>query len=752
MNKRIAIIMLLSVAFTCPAQQKVSRPFEYSGWSEAQYKSYIKTSMYVEMLDGVRIAVDVFLPAEGPADAPKCFPTVFQFTPYGRAFAIPEKVGGIQKLKMKIGVGTTSDILDRANCHDAMYGSNDYIVRNLLSHGYAYVCGDVRGTGASTGVKIDFMPQIGTDGAAVIDWIAQQPWSDGKVGMFGGSYLGYSQLVIAAQKPAALKCIFPEVVAFDGYSSEIRPGGCFVSLYASEDLQRFYELNYYRPDEYIYPTAPALDEDGDGDYADEIPIDINGNGTFLDDYNYPDDPNDEPQYADGQKRRHVYFLLSKEHLQNYPYNNIGNLGTYIDQPITLGTMTATPYEVSPSAAVPAIMESGIAVYNHGSWMDDFIRGTTELFCTMQGANPSKMTIDPGYHETESPFWKYCGESEKKGIKAYGVELLRFYDRWLKGIPNGIDTEPPVYIYNMNGDGWRFENEWPLKRQQRTDFYMSADHSLNTHTPITEGYDKYLIDTKHNSSWESSWYDYGVSRWVMCAVGKTCSHSHHKGYVGGGEWQFVVGADDYQYRCQHQVDRCPHHIERCAAQYFGILGVETLPYGPAKPTWSDARNGRLGRLRRTHYGTRCLAGAEHLVALVLSAQAHLGLHHILGLLRGGQCHNHYHPGDGQIAKRRFLRLHQRGHHKAVGVGRAVLHPVLEGGQPGEGHTDEVHQVVACESHRQGESAKQNDQAEYVHPRNDEEERNECRHAEYAEQQHPRVLHNPRLRLVADKRSA
>ena len=161
-----------------------------------------------------------------------------------------------------------------------------------------------------------------------------------------------------------------------------------------------------------------------------------------------------------------------------------------------------------------------------------------------------------------------------------------------------------------------------------------------------------------------------------AVGKTCSHSHHKGYVGGGEWQFVVGADDYQYRCQHQIDRCPHHIERCAAQYFGILGVETLPYGPAKPTWSDARNDRLGRLRRTHYGTRCLAGAEHLVALVLSAQAHLGLHHILGLLRGGQCHNHYHPGDGQIAKRRFLGFHQGVHHKCVGVGGSVLHPVLE----------------------------------------------------------------------------
>lgn len=509
-----------SLSLATTSTEQVSEPFNYSGYSTAEYTSYTKTSQYVEMSDGTKIAVDIYLPSGGP-ELEEGYPVVFQYTPYGRAFTIPEEQNLIDKIKMKIGVGTADNTIDRANSHDTVYGSSDTIVQTLLSYGYAYVCADVRGTGASYGVKIDFMPEIATDGKELIDWIAAQEWSDGNVGMFGGSYLGYTQLVTAGEKPEALKAIFPEVVAMDGYSTEMRPGGVFCQQYSEVDYQTLYELNYYLPDQYVYPTAPVIDEDGDGDLWDEIPLDLDGDGSFLNDYNYPEDPNDEPQYADGNKREHIYYLAAYEHLNNVPYSTLGPLAENIDTEVELGSgeyaITLSAYEVSPAASIPAIMESGIAVYNHGSWMDTFITSTTELYNTLQSTNASKMIIDPGYHETYSPFWEYCGEDEESSINAYAIELVRYYDYYLKGIDNGIATESSVYIYNMNGDGWRFENEFPLARQVETDFYLGTAGTLTTDSVTSEsGSDDYQVDLTQDSSWSATGYDYTVSRYVMAA--------------------------------------------------------------------------------------------------------------------------------------------------------------------------------------------------------------------------------------------
>ena len=522
-KKVFSILLSFIIAFIgniFGTDNKVSSPFEYKGYSQATYLSYEKTSQYVEMDDGVKLAVDVYIPSDCIGKSATAFPVVFQYTPYGRAYAVPysEKFyeNAWNRLKMTIGADTTfSLILDRANSYDTVYGSTKNIVNTLLSYGYVYVCADVRGTGASYGIKKDFMPEIATDGKQLIDWMTEQEWCDGNVGMFGGSYLGYTQLVVAGTQPEALKAIFPEVVGFDGYTGEIRPGGIFLDEYSEEDLQTYLEWNCYMPDDWIYPTAPVVDEDGDGELADEIPLDLDGDGNFLNDYNYPTDPNDEPQYADGNKREeHIYYMASYEHLQNIPYNEVGNLATYIDTKFDFGDgIERTAYDVAPAAACEAIAESGIAIYNHGSWMDTFVTGTTELYCTLKDTNPSKLIIDPGYHETYSPYWEYCGEDEEESIDAYKTELLRFFDYYLKGIDNGLASEPPVYIYNMNGDGWRSENEWPLARQVETDYYFGSNNTLTTEN--TSGSDEYKVDLTQNSSFETQWYDYDVSRYVMC---------------------------------------------------------------------------------------------------------------------------------------------------------------------------------------------------------------------------------------------
>ena len=503
----LALLTLLGLAGCGQKEtEQVSKPFTYSGYTEAEYSDYKKVSEYVEMSDGTKLAVDVYLPTGGGVKT--SFPTIFQYTPYGRAFLIPES-GLIDKIKMWVGVGTSGPVLDRANSNNTVYGSSGDMIKTFLSHGYAYVCADMRGTGASYGSKVDFLPQFADDGKELIDWMAKQEWCNGNVGMFGGSYLGYSQLVTASKQPAALRCIIPEVTAFDGYSGEIRPGGVFLWKYSLQTMQISLERNCFLPNEYCYPTAPVVDEDGDGDLTDELPIDKNGDGDFLNDYNYPDDPDDEPQYADGNKRQHIYYLATKDHEKNVPYMELGPATEYIDSEHTYDQLSGNAYTVSPVANIDGLMKSGIGIYNHGGWMDAFTRGTTELYCTLKDTNPSRLVIDAGYHSTTSPYWEYCGEDEKTQVANYTTEFLRFFDYYLKGIDNGIMNEDPVLIYNMNGDGWRTEKEWPLAREQRTDFFFGEDNNLSM-VKAEDGKDVYRVDWSHSAKWGS----YPTNRWLM----------------------------------------------------------------------------------------------------------------------------------------------------------------------------------------------------------------------------------------------
>ena len=114
----LAATMLFCLT-SCGESEKKSSPFEYLGYSEAIYKSYEKTSRYVEMSDGTKLAVDIYLPADCKEEAADSFPTVFQYTPYGRAYAVPE-ANLITRIGMKFAVGTSELVLDRANSFDTV--------------------------------------------------------------------------------------------------------------------------------------------------------------------------------------------------------------------------------------------------------------------------------------------------------------------------------------------------------------------------------------------------------------------------------------------------------------------------------------------------------------------------------------------------------------------------------------------------------------------------------------------------------
>lgn len=95
----------------------------------------------------------------------------------------------------------------------------------LLAAGYAVLGVSIRGTSCSTGTFDAFSSQEWSDGAAAVEWAAQQPWSDGHVGMFGDSFPGITQLGVAVLHPPHLDAVAPWQVTGDLYRDVGDPGG-----------------------------------------------------------------------------------------------------------------------------------------------------------------------------------------------------------------------------------------------------------------------------------------------------------------------------------------------------------------------------------------------------------------------------------------------------------------------------------------------------------------------------------------------
>ena len=163
-------------------------PQRYKGYVEPQFKAVVQRSFYLTMRDGVKIAVQLVLPQDLPAD--KKIPAIMTMTRYWRA---------------------------RQDSQPNAF---------FPSHGYATVFVDARGTGASFGVwKAPFTQDEAKDYSEVVNWIVSQPWSNGKVGAIGNSYTGNTALWLASTMNPAVKAVIPRHYEFDLYAETPYPGG-----------------------------------------------------------------------------------------------------------------------------------------------------------------------------------------------------------------------------------------------------------------------------------------------------------------------------------------------------------------------------------------------------------------------------------------------------------------------------------------------------------------------------------------------
>lgn len=410
----LAIVLGASLpAFAQPQPGKIS---------EEKYDTIDVRGIKAPMRDGVKLSLDIFRPTA--PDGQKV-PAIFIFTPYSN---------------------NSGGMMSRA--------------KFFARRGYAVVIGDTRGRFDSEGEWNPFGAKHKEDGHDVVEWIAKQPWCTGKVGMVGGSYLGWTQWWTASQAPPSLKCIIPEVAPPDAfYNAPYQQG--IVSGWFMDWLSMMSGR-----------TGQIM---GEGPYGGFAPY---RQRDFM------KLPYIKMNEFRGSADSPWFETVFKQNLLNDPY------------------WTAIAYERPENfskVTVPSLSITG--------WYDANYPGSPRNYLGMKqyGATPEarkpKLVIGP---------WQHAFNSRSLGKTDFGPDAqiawdgycCRWFDHYLLGKDNGVEKDPAVQLFVMGRNKWRSGTDWPLPETKWTKYYLHSrgkansvrgDGTLDTTAPASEPTDKYVYD-------------------------------------------------------------------------------------------------------------------------------------------------------------------------------------------------------------------------------------------------------------------
>jgi putative CocE/NonD family hydrolase len=387
---------------SAPAQRQDPNP------GETRYKIAAEHDVMVSMTDGTLLATDIYRP-----DAPGKFPALIERTPYDKT--------------------KSSEI--QVNAHSF-----------FAERGYVFLVQDTRGRYASEGEFYPFLDDAwleNRDGYDTVQWIARQPWSDGTVGVLGGSYTGQTAYMIAPTQPPAMKALFVRESASDLFGHWVYRGGAF-------------ELGFI--------TAWAT-------------------RTFGPDIVTREFAENSRESAQLQS---AIASLDKD-FWHLPLSNYPRLGWapgwqfYYDW---LANNTDGPYWWQQNLGLNH-HRFQVPVYHLGGWYDIFLKGTIENYfglrqhaATALARDHQKLVIGPWIHGPANVGKVEVGELKFPGADQvdYNAIRLKWFDHWLRGMDTGVTREPPILIYVMGENRWRTETEWPPARARLTPFYLRGGAS------------------------------------------------------------------------------------------------------------------------------------------------------------------------------------------------------------------------------------------------------------------------------------
>ena len=405
----------------------------YDHFTEEVADGYERESRYLTMGDGCRIAIDVLHPTKSGQRIATPSPTVLHATPYRRSF-------------VRTGLGTsTARYADELSAVEPGQLVTQYeerpIARDLIHHGYRFASVDIRGTGASFGELYNDSWLAGHDLAAVIDWICDQEWSSGRVGMVGISYEGMMQFFTAAQQPAGLKCIAPQ---YPGLPHCYVDGGLAISSFARvwEQLHKGISENE--------PAAPVEGSDAETLRDDAIASHSPDGYRWVETFSEMD-PRDVTRMSsfDGLNRRR-------------PRPDLG-----------LGDVASGWFD-----SCDLINESGVPTYIVTGWWDLTFPGyLIDAFNRLDV--PKKLIVGPWNHG-----------------QGGDPELLRWFDYWLRDVDNGIMDEPPVHYAATEPSGattWKSTPRLPLPEAQYRSHWLTSDRTLSETFPAEAEFVEYEVN-------------------------------------------------------------------------------------------------------------------------------------------------------------------------------------------------------------------------------------------------------------------
>ncbi len=273
-------------------------------------------------------------------------------------------------------------------------------IARVVDNGYVHVIGDLRGSGYAEGEHIGNYNAggvpLGQDAYDFIEWVAAQPWCDGNVGMIGISYFGSMQVLAAAERPPSLKAIFVSGGHYD-----------------------FYETTYHGGVMWLMPRAAREGRGGDSGWAFTDGV----KSRMLETHSADEI---EKLVAERLQDPDVQAWPNLFHTLHYPKNHEAWFDIVMNDVDGEWYEERNPVNLAANIDIPVWLQ----IDQGRGWTMD---GTIECFNRIPAAN-KKLTIGPYPPMQSRPFVE---EHDK---------MFRWYDKWIKGIDNGVDTEPAVSVF------------------------------------------------------------------------------------------------------------------------------------------------------------------------------------------------------------------------------------------------------------------------------------------------------------------
>ncbi|MCC6590901.1 MAG: CocE/NonD family hydrolase [Bryobacterales bacterium] len=366
-------------------------------YSQAQYEVRSTRGNRVPMRDGVRLSVDIYQPVVSSGTK---LPAILTMTPYDNIQA-----GLVARSKW------------------------------YAQRGYVQVLADVRGRYDSEGTWDPFTDKHKTDGYDLVEWIAQQPWCDGNVGMMGGSYLGWTQWWTASQAPPHLKAMAPQVAPpSSGLQNAPYQNGILVG-WAMDWGARMAG----RVEQVIEPGAY---------------------GGFT-----------------NHRVKNMAHLPQADIYNHMGVRDADWFDGWIKNNLDNEYWKRNSYDEYERVRVPTFQMTG--------WFDANFPGSPQNYMGMKKSGPTPESRRP--QMLIGPWMHAINVSEKLAGIDYGRQsvvdldglICRWFDYWLKGVKNGVDKAKPVSVFVMGVNKWYQEDDWPLPQTQWTKYYLDSGGKANT---------------------------------------------------------------------------------------------------------------------------------------------------------------------------------------------------------------------------------------------------------------------------------